>query len=76
MCTDKVKTLILSKPVEECSMEPGLVCKKITKLVPALQAQEQCVQVPREICSMYEDNDGEGKQAKISLQRNVEFSLL
>ena len=62
VCSDKVKTGIMSKPVEECDMEPGQVCRQVTKLVPGLQAQEECVQVPKEICSVYEDNDSEGGQ--------------
>ena len=62
VCSDKVKTVIISKPVEECDMEPGQVCRQVTKLVPGLQAQEECVHVPKEICSVYEDNDSEGGQ--------------
>ena len=65
VCTDKVKTVISSKPVEECDMEPGLVCRTITKLVPGLQAQEECVQVPKEVCSVYDDTEAEGRQVEI-----------
>ena len=48
-CHDKVKTVIVDNPVEECDMEPLRTCKHITKLVPKLMATQDCVDVPKEI---------------------------
>merc|ERR1711962_413038 len=50
-CRDKVKTVIVDNPVEECDMEPIRTCKHVTKLVPRLVASQECVEVPKEICA-------------------------
>ena len=52
MCSDKVKAVIVSKPVEECHMEPQKICKQSTKLIPKLEPKQECVQVPKEVCAM------------------------
>ena len=56
MCTDKVKAVVISKPVEECEMEPQSVCKQVTKLIPKLEPAQECVQVPKEACAMSKIN--------------------
>ena len=56
MCNDKVKAVIVSKPVEECHMEPQKICKQSTKLVPELVPTQECVQVPKEVCAMTKTN--------------------
>ena len=60
-CRDKLKTVVVDNPVEECDMEPIRTCKwatsslpiprHITKLVPRLVATQECVDVPKEICA-------------------------
>merc|ERR1711892_400315 len=50
-CQDKVKTVIVDSPIEECDMEPLRTCKHITKLVPKLEPTQECVDVPKEICA-------------------------
>merc|ERR1712127_1029878 len=50
-CQDKVKTVVVDNPVEECDMEPIRTCKHMTKLVPRLVPTEECVDVPKEICA-------------------------
>jgi len=50
-CRDKVQTVVVDNPVEECDMEPINTCKHITKLVPRLVASLECVDVPKEICA-------------------------
>ena len=52
VCNDKVKAVIVSKPFEECHMEPQKVCKQSTKLIPKLKPKQDCVQVPKEVCTM------------------------
>ena len=47
---NETKIVIVSKPKEECDMEPHQTCRFITKLVPHLRAREECVEVPQEVC--------------------------
>ena len=51
VCANKMKTLVVDTPVEECDMEPQEVCRQITKLVPQLNPTQECVQVPKEVCA-------------------------
>ena len=67
VCVDKVKAVIISKPVEECDMEPQRVCRQTTKLVPGLVPQEECVQVPKEVCAMSKINP---KKIKVPFIKN------
>jgi len=50
-CRDKVQTVVVDNPVEECDMEPIRTCKHVTKLVPRLVPSQECVDVPKEICA-------------------------
>merc|ERR1711936_544976 len=50
-CRDKVQTVVVDNPIEECDMEPIRTCKHVTKLVPRLVATQYCVDVPKEICA-------------------------
>ena len=67
MCNEKVKAVIISKPVEECDMEPQSVCRQVTKLVPELVPQQECVQVPKEVCAMSKANP---KKVKVPFIQN------
>merc|ERR1712064_14531 len=51
LCNDKMKTVVVANPVEECDLEPQETCKQVTKLVPQLQPRQECVQVPKEVCA-------------------------
>ena len=42
----------MSKPKEECDLEPQKSCRFITKMVPHLRPTEECVQVPQEVCGV------------------------
>ena len=55
-CQEKVKTVVVDNPIEECDMEPLRTCKHITKLVPKLEPTQDCVDVPKEICAMSKVN--------------------
>ena len=46
-----MKDVIITNPVEECHMEPHKTCRVVTKLVPGLKAVQECLDVPKEICS-------------------------
>ena len=50
-CHNKMKDVIITNPVEECHMEPHKTCRVVTKLVPGLKAVQECLDVPKEICS-------------------------
>jgi len=56
ICHDKVKTIVVEKPQEECSIEPVRTCKHVTKLVPKLVPVQECVDVPKEICARSKTN--------------------
>ena len=38
-------------PEETCHLEPQRSCKHVTKLVPILKPAEECVDIPKEVCS-------------------------
>jgi len=64
-CQDRVKTVIVDNPVEECDMEPLRTCKHITKLVPKLEPTQECVDVPKEICARSKVNPRKVKKPSI-----------
>ena len=45
------QTITSEKPEEECSLEPRVECKHVTKLVPQLKPTESCTDVPKEVCA-------------------------
>ena len=51
ICHPEVKTIVQDAPKEECSLEPQRTCKHVTKLVPKLTPTEECVDVPKEVCT-------------------------
>ena len=59
-CTDKIKTIVVDKPVEECAIEPVKSCSQVTKLVPKLAPVQECVDVPKEVCARSQTNPRSG----------------
>jgi len=55
-CHDKVQTIVQDAPVEQCTLEPQRTCKHVTKLVPKLEPTEECVDVPKEVCTRSRTN--------------------
>jgi len=55
-CYDKVQTVVQDAPKEQCSLEPQRTCKHVTKLVPKLSPTEECVDVPKEVCTRSRTN--------------------
>ena len=55
-CYDKVQTVVQDAPKEQCSLEPQRTCKHVTKLVPKLEPIEECVDVPKEVCTRSRTN--------------------
>jgi len=64
-CHDETRTVISEKPEEECTIEPQKNCKHVTKLLPQLQEVEECVQVPKEICTRSRTNPKKVKKPVI-----------
>ncbi|XP_040576402.1 uncharacterized protein [Lepeophtheirus salmonis] len=55
-CFDKKETIVQEVPEENCNLEPQKSCKQVTKLVPSLKPVEECVDVPKEVCSRSRKN--------------------
>lgn len=55
-CFDKSETVITEVPEETCNLEPQKSCKHVTKLVPLLKPAEECVDIPKEVCSRSRTN--------------------
>jgi len=56
VCYDKTSTIVQDAPKEECSLEPQRTCGHVTKLVPKLEPTEECVDVPKEVCTRSRTN--------------------
>lgn len=55
-CQDKTQTVVQEVPEETCNLEPQRICKHVTKLVPHLKAIENCIDIPKEVCSRSRTN--------------------
>jgi len=55
-CYDKLQTVVQDAPKENCNLEPQRTCKHVTKLVPKLTPTEECVDVPKEVCTRSRTN--------------------
>merc|ERR1712223_403787 len=55
-CFDRKETVIQEVPEETCNSEPQRICKHVTKLVPLLKPVEECVDIPKEVCSRSRTN--------------------
>lgn len=55
-CFDRKETVVQEVPEETCNLEPQKTCKHVTKLVPQLKPAEECVDIPKEVCSRSRTN--------------------
>jgi len=55
-CFDRTETVVSEVPEETCNLEPQKECKHVTKLVPLLKPAEECVDIPKEVCSRSRTN--------------------
>jgi len=55
-CFDKKETVVIDVPEETCNLEPQKTCKFVTKLVPLLKPVQECVDIPKEVCSRSRGN--------------------
>ena len=51
-----MKTVVQEVPEESCQMAPRKDCSMETQIIPSLEAVEECVDVPKEICAMAQVN--------------------
>jgi len=56
VCHDKQQVIVQDQPKEQCNLEPQRTCKHVTKLVPRLEPTEECVDVPKEVCTRSRTN--------------------
>ena len=56
ICRNEVKTVVQDVPEESCQMSPRKDCSMETQIIPSLEAKEECVDVPKEICNMVQVN--------------------
>jgi len=64
VCREEIKTVITEVPTEDCSLSPHKTCQFITKLVPSLEASEECIDVPYQTCSRVRSR---GRKVKVPL---------
>ncbi|XP_059084787.1 uncharacterized protein LOC131881833 [Tigriopus californicus] len=50
ICVDELKTFVQEVPQEKCQISPKTVCDKVHKVVPKLEMNQECIDVPQEIC--------------------------
>jgi len=55
-CFDRQETVVQEVPEENCFLEPQRSCKHVTKLVPLLKPVEECVDIPKEVCTRSRTN--------------------
>ena len=55
-CDYDINSVAVEKPVESCILVPGKSCSTETKLLPSLEAAEECIKVPKEICTSVRRN--------------------
>ena len=48
--------VVVEVPEETCNLEPQKECKHVTKLVPHLKSKENCIDIPKEVCSRSRTN--------------------
>ncbi len=56
MCHDKNLESTVQKPEEVCDLQPQTHCRLVTNLVPHLESQTVCKDVPKEICHLKLDH--------------------
>ena len=63
-CYDKATTVVQDAPKEQCTLELQRTCKHVTKMVPKLEATEQCVNVPKEVRTRSSNSNSEDAMDK------------
>ena len=56
ICHDKVLESTVQKPEEVCDLQPQTQCRLVTLLVPHLESQTVCKDIPKEVCHLKLDH--------------------
>lgn len=56
VCRNETETVIHEVPTEECTLNPKRDCKFVTKMIPKLIPDLECVDVPKEVCVRVRNN--------------------
>jgi len=56
VCHDKNLESTVQKPEEVCDLQPSSHCRLVTNLVPHLESQTVCKDIPKEICHLKLDH--------------------
>lgn len=56
ICHDKTLQSTVQKPEEVCDLQPSTHCRLVTNLVPHLESQTVCKDIPKEICHLKLDH--------------------
>ena len=51
-CHDKLLQSTITRPEENCDLQPSTHCRLVTNLVPHLESQTVCKDIPKEVCHM------------------------
>ena len=51
-CHNKQIDSLVEVPEESCEVQPQKTCRHATKLVPQLTPEQECTQVPTQVCSL------------------------
>ena len=55
-CREIVLHSTVKKPEEVCDLQPTKQCHQVTNLVPHLEQQVVCKEIPKEVCHLRLDN--------------------
>merc|ERR1712167_59594 len=55
-CWPENEVVVSDVPKETCNLEPQAYCKPVTKLIPKLKPTQECVDVPKEVCTRSRKN--------------------
>ena len=55
-CREIVLESTVKKPEEVCDLQPTKQCRQVTNLVPHLEEQVVCKEIPKEVCHLRLDN--------------------
>ena len=56
VCHDKTLESTVQKPEEICDLQPQTHCRLVTNLVPHLETQQVCREIPKEVCHIKLDH--------------------
>ena len=65
-CHDKIVAVVNDIPEESCDLVPKKICRSVYRLLPYLKQQQQCEEVPRQVCTYGVKNTGPGDNIRVT----------